>query len=133
MAERLFVYGTLRKGSNHEMARWLARQARWIDRGTVRGRLYRIGSYPGLVVNPAGSAVVGDLFALPEEGAETLLSALDAYEECTPAFPQPHEYARVGISVETGSGEHRHAWTYIYLHPTADLEPIAGGDFLRGT
>lgn len=124
----LFVYGTLRRGFDGAMARQLRAAARYVGSGTVAGRLYRIADYPGLVPGPDGQ-VAGDLFALDDPAAT--LALLDEYEECAAHHPQPHEYRREQLVVETADGPVT-AWTYIYARDVAGLPLIAGGDFLAG-
>ena len=50
MSELLFVYGTLMRGSRHPMARELEAHATYLDDASYRGRLYRISTYPGIVL-----------------------------------------------------------------------------------
>ncbi|WP_070155677.1 gamma-glutamylcyclotransferase family protein [Sphingobium phenoxybenzoativorans] len=124
---RLFVYGTLRKGGSAPLADRLAQEARWLGRAEARGALYRIDGYPGFVPDANGGPVTGDLFEIDPGGA--LLAALDDYEECAPPWPEPHEYRRTVIEVETEHGRTA-AWTYLYAWPVEGRERIAGGDFL---
>lgn len=123
----LFVYGTLRPGCIGAMAHWLGAVARHQGPATARGALFRIDDYPGFV--PGGDApVAGDLFLLPD--APALLPLLDAYEECSVAFPRPHEYRRERLLVEASSGP-AEAWVYVYARAVTGLERIECGDFLR--
>ena len=70
----LFVYGTLRAGASQDIHR-LAPPARFIGRGRVRGRLYHLGPYPGLV--RGGDAwVQGEVYAITP-AQETLLDAIE--------------------------------------------------------
>ena len=63
--DHLFVYGTLRLGSSNPHAAFLHEFCTHAGQGTITGRLYRIGYYPGLLLDPGGVQVVGDVFALP--------------------------------------------------------------------
>ena len=66
MSELLFVYGTLRRTSNHPMAAYLARNGRFVGRAKTPGQLYDLGPYPGMLPAVLDSDWVhGDLFALP--------------------------------------------------------------------
>lgn len=125
-ASLLFVYGTLRPGFDGPMGRWLRGVARHIGPAWARGRLYRAADYPGFVPGE-GEAVLGDLFALPEEAE--VLAVLDEHEQCSARWPTPHEYRRERIIVEAADGP-IHAWTYIYAYDVAGLAPMVGGDFL---
>ena len=69
----VFVYGTLRRGgSNHfRMA-----GADFIAAGTITGRMYKIDWYPGLVLDPAGDEIHGEVFSVPLD----LLAELELFE-----------------------------------------------------
>jgi gamma-glutamylcyclotransferase (GGCT)/AIG2-like uncharacterized protein YtfP len=123
----LFVYGTLRRGSAEPLALRLMEEAVWLGHAETRGFLYRIDGYPGFIPDAGGGAVTGDLFNIGGPGA--LLAALDEYEQCSPALPEPHEYRRAVVRVQTGEGM-MDAWTYIYAWPVDPLSLIASGDFL---
>jgi gamma-glutamylcyclotransferase (GGCT)/AIG2-like uncharacterized protein YtfP len=127
MTSRLFVYGTLRWSSEKPMAQALRQDSRLVGPGTATGRLYSIADYPGFVPDPKGHPVHGDLVALNRP--ERMLDILDAYEECTPDFPEPHEYRREIIRVDTPDGP-LEAWTYVYALAVAELEPIPSGLFM---
>lgn len=124
----LFVYGSLRPGVDGEMAAWLASAARHVGRATARGRLYRVDTYPGFVPDEEG-CVVGDLFRMIDP--EKVLAALDDYEECVAPFPEPREYRREMVRVESDAGPVT-AWTYVYARDVGGLERIGSGDFLEG-
>ncbi|MCF8708886.1 gamma-glutamylcyclotransferase family protein [Rhizorhapis sp. SPR117] len=119
----LFVYGSLRRSSDHPMAATLASGADYVGTATTQGALYRIDWYPGLVrTDDPGSVVNGDLFHL--HSPENLLPLLDDYEECTNRFPQPHEYRRE-VTMVRCNGMNLSAWAYYYNHPvTSDMTLI---------
>lgn len=128
-AVTLFAYGTLRRGGTSPMAALLTTQAQWLGTAQARGRLYALDGFPGFVPDEGGAWVIGDLFLAPPEQAEALLSALDDYEECSPSFPQPHEYRRALIEVRH-QGATLDVWTYVYAWPTTGLQRIESGDWL---
>lgn len=118
----LFVYGSLRGKSTHPMARALAAGADYLGQAWVQGILYRISWYPGLVPGDDPLRLVpGDLYCL--HSPEKLLPLLDEYEECTPRFPEPHEYRRAVMMVRH-DGQDRAAWAYIYNRPIEGLETL---------
>lgn len=125
----LFVYGTLRRDTDSEMYRLLAKYAEFVSDGTYQGRLYKIDYYPGVVPsdNP-DERVMGEIFALREP--ETVLTKLDQYEECGSGFPDPTEYVRRSETILLKDGTECRAWVYIYNHPINGLEHIASGDFI---
>lgn len=122
----LFVYGTLRTDFDGPMARRLRTEAVLVGPARVKGALYCIADYPGMVMADE-DWVTGDLFALPDPAAT--LRWLDIYEECAPCFPRPHEYRRERWEVEVAGGT-IDAWVYVYARDTAGLDRIDGGDFL---
>ena len=122
----LFVYGSLRPGFNGPMAAWLSSVAYRLGAATAGGILYRIDYYPGFVPGLKGR-VAGDLFLLPD--AAELFPMLDEHEECTPHFPEPHEYRRESLIVDTAAGP-VDAWTYVYARNVSGLQRIESGDFL---
>jgi len=137
--QHLFVYGTLRAGSEHAMHRRLATEATLICPGRLPGMLYRVSWYPAWVepgstetgekVDEATSQrVIGDIFLLHDQAT---LAWLDAFEGCAPADPQPHEYERVARDVRGSDGNIYHCWVYRYQQDVTGLSVIRSGDFLR--
>ncbi len=117
----LFVYGTLRPAlARGEPAR-LIQGLRACGTATVRGLLYDLGGYPGLV--PGEGAVRGDLLEItsPEQ-----LAALDAYEECDGPDPL---YRRELMPVVRAEGEEAFAWVYLYARSLAAARLIPAGDY----
>jgi len=115
--ETVFVYGTLRRGgSNHfRMA-----AAAFVSKAAVRGRIYQIDWYPGLVLDEAVGDVVGEVYQV----SGTLLEELDVFEGT--------EYRRVRVEVNCG-GDHRSplpAWVWEWLGPVDETRRITSGDWL---
>ncbi len=123
----LFVYGTLRRGHAAPQQQWLARSAQWLGEGSIAGRLYDVGDYPACVARGDGP-VRGDLYRVPAGG--DLLARLDEYEECSPAFPPPHEYVRRVVAVTRDDGSDVMAWVYLYARDVSGLVPVPSGDYL---
>ena len=120
---RLFVYGSLRRGEENEMAALLHAHARWLGAGTIQARLYAISWYSGAVPSddPA-DAVHGDVFALEPASAREVIARLDGYEGA--------DFAR--RAVEVTAGETRVAAdAYLYAANVAGLPWIAHGDWRR--
>jgi len=113
--EYLFVYGTLRRGSNNEFARMLADRAQFVGSDRVAGGLYDFGLYPGARrADPTGGTILGEIFHLPEPSA--ILAALDEYEG--PEFER---------ALVTTAGM-LDCWIYWYVGSGAG-RPIASGDW----
>jgi gamma-glutamylcyclotransferase (GGCT)/AIG2-like uncharacterized protein YtfP len=123
--ERVFVYGTLRRGgSNH----FRMEGAEFISAGTIRGRMYRLGWYPGLVLDEAGDELVGEVY----EVGPTLLAELDLFEGLSAGEIQGSEYRRVRVTVN-GGREALISWVWEWLGPVLESKRIAGGDWLKET
>ena len=71
----VFVYGTLRQRGVRAMPDILP-EAKFIGQANVRGRLYDLGAYPGLLVDAAGSLVLGEVYEIDDD----MLHKLDEIE-----------------------------------------------------
>ena len=123
----IFVYGTLMRGLGYPMHEELAACATFVGEGTLSGRLFSLGWYPGVIAGDG--AVLGEVYdaADAEEG---LLSLLDVYEGCAPSDPQPHEYRRIQRPVQlTESNDTVLAWVYEYQGSIDGRQLIPNGDF----
>lgn len=124
----LFVYGTLMQAGGHPMAQRLASQSTVIGPGTVPGRLYDLGRYPGAVLDDAGGRRVHGV-ALRLHHPERTLAWLDAYEGAGERHPEPHAYARVVIAVQLTRGRQIDAWIYDYRGPVTFARRLADGRY----
>ena len=120
-SEYLFVYGTLLRQSQSPMSSMLLSNSKFIDKGTVRGRLFDIGEYPGIVVDEDSTKeVMGELFKL--SNPSSILKKLDSYEGA--------EYKRIKADVYLENGDHVSAWVYNFTQPTDDYIRIKSGDYM---
>jgi gamma-glutamylcyclotransferase (GGCT)/AIG2-like uncharacterized protein YtfP len=122
----LFVYGTLRPFVDIPIARWLRRSARYLGPATTRGRLYDLGSYPGMHAARNGrDQVVGDVYRIVQP---RVIRALDRYEvgnaRCKPRFVRERCVVRLAHR-----GVRKTAWTYRYEQSVARRARIASGDY----
>jgi gamma-glutamylcyclotransferase (GGCT)/AIG2-like uncharacterized protein YtfP len=125
----LFVYGTLRAFVDIPMARRLRCAARHLGVARAPGRLYDLGSYPGLAVaRRRGEWVAGDLYELP--APRLLLQALDRYEAGAAGRERPR-FVRVRAAVIFADGARRTAWLYRYRLPVRPRLRIRSGDYER--
>jgi gamma-glutamylcyclotransferase (GGCT)/AIG2-like uncharacterized protein YtfP len=122
MSTYLFVYGTLMSGGENNLL--LARHAELIGPGRMRGRLFVVDYYPGLVdsEDPA-ETVAGEVWRLLEP--DVLLS-LDDFEGCTEAPPL---FVRASRTVTLDGGSPLAAWVYVYARSTSGLQSILSGDW----
>ena len=118
---RLFVYGTLRRGSKNKFSRLLHAHAQFAGNARISGRLYRLGSYPGAVSsNTPGEWIRGEVYNV--EDPQWILSALDGYEGS--------QFERVKLEVQLDSGRWIEAWVYV-CRGTPRGTRIKSGDWLR--
>lgn len=112
----VFVYGTLRSGgSNHfRMA-----GAKFARTALVRGRLYGIDWFPGLILDATGDEVIGEVYEV--EAAS--LDSLDAFEG-----PQ---YRRVMAELCKNGDDPsaQSAWLWVWLGPVDESRRILTGDW----
>ncbi|MGZ5805489.1 MAG: gamma-glutamylcyclotransferase family protein [Xanthobacteraceae bacterium] len=123
----LFVYGTLMRGAGHAMHRIIEQGTRFVGEAHMFGRLYQVHHYPGAIAGAAPDKVHGELYELQAEG---ILAALDDYEGCGPASPQPTEFVRTIQNVCRPDGTSVEAWVYLYNRPTGSAPRIVSGRFL---
>ena len=95
----VFVYGTLRRGSTHSMSIRFP-ESKFITEATVRGSLYDLGSYPGLVLDESSSLVAGEVYEVDDE----TLKQIDDFESSS-------NYRRREVQISPGS-LNLPGWTY---------------------
>ena len=124
----LFVYGTLRAAgagspaAKGPAARRLAAEATPLGAARARGRLYHLGSYPGLVSGGCQDGWVrGEVLRLHRP--EQTLAWLDRYEG--------GEYRRSARYVWLADGRRLQCWLYRYVAALPRRgRRIASGDWL---
>ncbi len=124
----VFVYGTLRSACQTGAHKQYLRGADFISPAKIRGQLYMVDYYPGLVLSETENWAIGEIYLLEDEAQ---LHDLDVYEGCAKKSPQPHEYERRMTQVVLTSGEEIAAWVYVYQQETQHLPIINSGDFLN--
>ena len=128
--DHIFVYGTLRKAVARPMHDVLARHCAYLGAGAIAGRLYEVGGYPGAVAaTGVTGTIAGEVYTMTD--AALVLPLLDAYEECSAAYPEPHEYRRRQLPVRLAGGGVLTAWTYLYNRPVTGLQRIRSGDYVE--
>lgn len=124
----VFVYGTLRAGEVNDLNAAARRHGivapTLLGTGTVAGRLYDFGSYPGLVPDAGAGPVAGDIYDVPE----ALMPVLDEIEEVYPG--QATLFVRTGHPVQREGGS-----VTCLLYPVAEtavagLPRIDSGDWV---
>jgi gamma-glutamylcyclotransferase (GGCT)/AIG2-like uncharacterized protein YtfP len=126
MPEHLFTYGTLQPGHAPTAIASAAARLRPIGQGTVRGKLYDFGRYPGAILDRHSDyEIFGTVFELPDDPA--VLARLDEYEECIPDAPELSEYLRVLHPVELTTGEIVNCWIYAYNRDLGSARLVESG------
>lgn len=116
------LYGSLMRGLGAIEELGLSERVRYVGPCICPGELYDLGDYPGL--RHGGAQVVGELFALLEDG---VLEALDEFEGYAPNAPRESLYLRERIQlIEPRDTE---AWTYVYNHVPDASSRIPSGDW----
>ena len=110
--QRIFVYGTLRRG---ERFHGCLRGARWLGehRTEARYSLLNLGAYPAAVTG-GSTAIVGEVYAINH----AILIRLDRLEG------HPWEFIRKLIPTPYGQ-----AWIYLYHQPYRSAPQIPQGDW----
>ena len=107
----VFVYGSLRRGNTGAMSVRFP-NATYLTDARVRGRLYDMGEYPGLMLDGEASIVTGEVYEVDDD----TLSRLDEFELNS-------DYSRKQVEVEHGSVR-RDCWIYV-----PDLDSEFFGDY----
>jgi gamma-glutamylcyclotransferase (GGCT)/AIG2-like uncharacterized protein YtfP len=115
------------------MAQMLAKSAMLVGAARVRGRLYQVAAYPGLILSDGTEEWVrGEVHRLSDPSA--LLPVLDDYEGCGTQNQPPFEFERVVAEATLSDGRQIRCWVYVYAHTSCVTEEmrIASGDFMLG-
>jgi gamma-glutamylcyclotransferase (GGCT)/AIG2-like uncharacterized protein YtfP len=122
----LFVYGTLRPFVAIPLALWLRRSARYLGPATTQGRLYDLGSYPGMrAARNYRDRVVGDVYRVVKP---RVFRVLDRYEAGNARYKARFFRERCIVKL-AHRGVRKTAWTYRYRYSVANTPRIASGDY----
>lgn len=125
----LFVYGTLRRALDRAAYRkLLAPRTTYVGPATCPGRLYDLGSYPGLVApRHESERVRGEVHRLHADQRDQTLTLLDRYEGCDQPDPA---YERVRCRATLADGSSIPVWMYRYRHDLDAARRIPSGNYL---
>ena len=110
MAERLFVYGTLRPEAAPAEVEDLVTQFVSIGRASMRGTVFELHGFPGLVLDPVADPVPGELFEVPAGAWDRL----DLHEGYDPEVKESSLFHRVEAVCETSAGTLERCFVYVY-------------------
>jgi gamma-glutamylcyclotransferase (GGCT)/AIG2-like uncharacterized protein YtfP len=124
--ERIFLYGTLRRGGTRDVERFYG-GAEFVACARVRGVLHDFVDYPGLRLSADADWVRGELFDVT---AETL-AGLDEWEGIDPAAHEQSDYRRLRLLAERDDGVLEECWGYEVVAEKIEGRPvIASGDWI---
>lgn len=137
MTDCLFVYGTLMRAAarvamGRNMRARLEADGAWFGAATIGGRLYELGSYPGLFPSTRSSdRVHGEVYRLHDPSASWVW--LDAYEGIPAGRTlSGDEYARIVAPITLASGTRLEAWVYTMITEPAASRLIPDGRWRGG-
>lgn len=124
----LFVYGTLRKTPSPRAisahSKFLS-DAIFCGIASVKGYLYSLGHYPGLLLDDdSPTSVKGEIYQISEK----TLATLDEYEEIDPTKTN-NEYHRIKKIITDGEGENFSVWIYAIARKPEGKELIESCDW----
>jgi gamma-glutamylcyclotransferase (GGCT)/AIG2-like uncharacterized protein YtfP len=124
----LFVYGSLKRSFQHPMHSYIEKWARYMDVGSLQGRLYRIDWYPGAVDSgEVGDRVHGEIYQMVDP--VPLLDRLDAFEAYDPRSAEACEYLRLVRPVVSTNRGVLPCYVYLYHFPLGAADRIETGVF----
>jgi putative glutamine amidotransferase len=123
---RLFAYGTLLPGLAPTAMQEVVERMRPVGPAAVRGRLFDLGPYPGLVLDVAAGAVHGQLLDVPDD--PELWLRMDAYEGFVPDDPARSLFRRVMCRATFADGSDTiDCWVYVYNGNLAGARQVTDG------
>jgi gamma-glutamylcyclotransferase (GGCT)/AIG2-like uncharacterized protein YtfP len=132
MNDLLFVYGTLSPSRAPAHLCEIAARLKPLSPGSMPGRLYDLGEFPGAVFDAAApTRVYGEVFELPSDSR--FLSQLDDYEGFMPADPAKSLFVREQRPVVISRGAQLSCWVYLYNRDPGHSPLIHGGDYSTWT
>ena len=124
----LFCYGTLLRDTAAPSMAALCRRLPRLAVASVRGCLYDLGTYPGLVLaehcDDDQSTVRGEVVAV--QSASDWLR-LDSYEGVDHARPERSLYNRIRTIATTDAGQEIECWAYVYNRDLRQAAKIDSG------
>src|SRR5687768_12748274 len=125
MSDYLFAYGTLIPGCEPAQMNSICSRLELIGEATVRGILYDLGTFPGVV---EGDGIVrGVVLRVPPDA----WPATDAYEGCPIPGGADGLFRRIMTRATLHNGEEIDCWLYVYARNVGVQHIVASGDWRR--
>lgn len=125
----VMIYGTLMEGYDGYKELSLGDYMTKIGECTVRGSLYDLGDYPGLILQDKSSSdmekeseyVKGELYQVDDESIFGIMDEFERYDPCGDSL-----YIRQMVRLDEPQID---AWVYVYNRDTEDADIIESGDW----
>jgi gamma-glutamylcyclotransferase (GGCT)/AIG2-like uncharacterized protein YtfP len=125
MSDYLFAYGTLIPGCEPAHMNAICSRMEFIGEGTVRGLLYDLVHYPGVVEGKG--TVRGVVVSVPNDA----WAALDAYEGCPIPCGGDGLFRRIITRATLDDGRQVDCWLYVYARDVEGRRVVPSGDWRR--
>jgi gamma-glutamylcyclotransferase (GGCT)/AIG2-like uncharacterized protein YtfP len=125
MNDLLFAYGTLIPGCEPAQMNAICTRMELIGEGTVRGILYDLGQFPGVV--EGDGLVRGVVLRVPPDA----WPAMDAYEGCPIPGGDDGLFKRIPTRATLDTGEKVACWLYVYARDVRGRRAVESGDWRR--
>jgi gamma-glutamylcyclotransferase (GGCT)/AIG2-like uncharacterized protein YtfP len=123
----VFVYGTLLPGLAPPVIADVVGTLRVVGPGTLPGRLYHLGAYPGCIVDDGCDTLIfGQVLELPDQA---VLERLDWYEGYAAHDDAGSLFVRTVCDVTLADGGQVRSWVYVYNRPVKAARLISGGRY----
>ena len=123
----VFVYGTLLPGLAPPVIADAVATLCVVGPGTVQGRLYHLGAYPGCILDEeCDSLIHGQLLEIPDPA---VLERLDWYEGYAAHDDAGSLFLRTVCDVTLAGGDQVRSWVYVYNRSVKAARLISGGRY----
>ncbi len=121
------VYGSLRRGC---YANRYMEGCKFVGQDAISGRLYNLGSFPGLKKAEGNHTVTVDLYSIPDgEAGDQILEGLDRYEGYVKEAPDQSLYRREESFLALNLG--KEVIVYVYNGDVDEDWEIPHGDWMK--
>jgi gamma-glutamylcyclotransferase (GGCT)/AIG2-like uncharacterized protein YtfP len=127
MTNLLFIYGTLLPGLEPRAMSDVVLRMSVVGPATIRGKLYDLGFYPGVLLDEGGGIIKGQIVQVP---SDELWRRLDRYEACPLPESADGLFRRVKTAAMTGQGQPIECWVYVYNRDVSGAPLVECGCWL---
>lgn len=124
MCNKIAVYGTLRYGGP---ANGYMDGAKFLGTDSIPAKLFGVGWFPGIKLDPEASTVV-DVYEVPKENTAKFLERIDAYEGYRKGRPDESLFNRITVLTNKSNDE---VMVYEYNMAVDPDTEIQNGDWFK--